>query len=62
MVWATVYLNHLFSAGEIVNGKFKGNNHTFLLLDQNIVVDITADQYGGPRVYVGEMKLPWSKH
>lgn len=46
--------------GEIVNGKYNRENHTFLLLDKKTIVDITADQYGGPRIYVGRLKRPWS--
>lgn len=56
----TVYLRHLFSDGRIVNGKYKDNNHTFLLLENLVVVDITSDQYGGPKVYVGPLQSPWS--
>ena len=57
---ATVYLRKLFSRGIIVNGKFENNNHTFLLLEDSLVVDITSDQYGGPKVYVGPLQSPWS--
>lgn len=57
---ATVYLRKLFSKGRIVNGKFEKNNHTFLLLDDSLVVDITSDQYGGPKIYVGPLQSPWS--
>ena len=57
---ATVYLRKLFSDGRIVNGKYKDNNHTFLLLEDSVVVDITSDQYGGPKVYVGPLQSPWS--
>lgn len=46
--------------GKIVNGKYSRHNHTFLLLDDNTLVDITSDQYGGPKVYAGELKEPWS--
>lgn len=54
---ATVYLQHLLG-GEIINGKYSDQNHTFLLLE-NQIIDITADQYGGPKVYVGVLKEPW---
>jgi len=56
----TVYLRKLFSDGRIINGKYRDNNHTFLLLEDSIVVDITSDQYGGPKVYVGPLQGPWS--
>ena len=56
----TVYLREIFSDGKIINGKYKDINHTFLLLEDSIVVDITSDQYGGPKVYVGLLQVPWS--
>lgn len=56
---ASVYLKKQIGKGNIINGKFKGNNHTFLLVDNRLVVDITSDQYGGPEVYVGQIKYPW---
>ena len=57
---ATVYLKHLIQEGEIINGKYEDKNHTFLLLKSKIVLDITSDQYGGPKIYVGKLKKPWS--
>ncbi|MDD2785588.1 MAG: hypothetical protein PHS79_01690 [Patescibacteria group bacterium] len=57
---ASVYLQKVLGGGEIVRGAYGVNAHTFLVLDENVVVDITADQYGGPKVYVGELKFPWS--
>ncbi|MBS3169954.1 hypothetical protein J4210_05720 [Candidatus Woesearchaeota archaeon] len=57
---ATVYLQRLLLDGKIINGKYKDNNHTFLLLEESVVVDITSDQYGGPSVYVGSLQSPWS--
>ncbi len=54
---ASVYLQHLLG-GKMIKGKYEDSNHTFLLVKDQ-VVDITADQYGGPKVYVGELKLPW---
>ena len=56
---ATVLLKKHFPEGEIMQGKYGDNNHTFLLLD-GIVIDITADQYGGPKVYVGPLKESWT--
>ncbi|MBI4918458.1 hypothetical protein HY837_00900 [archaeon] len=55
---ATVYLQYLLG-GNIIKGKYKDNSHTFLVLN-NLVIDITSDQYRGPKVYVGELNLPWS--
>ncbi len=55
----SVYLQRVLG-GEVVRGQYDGHNHTYLLLDGEIV-DITADQYGGPKIYVGEFKLPWTR-
>src|SRR5262245_25798387 len=55
---ATVYLKHVYGGGEVVNGFYDGHDHTFLKLG-GMAVDITADQFGGPRVYVGTLDLPW---
>lgn len=56
---ASVYLKHLNPRLMIVRGKYLQENHTFCLTPNNLVVDITADQYGGPQVYLGEFKIPW---
>ena len=57
---ATLLLRKRLKNGIVINVKYAGENHTFLLLEGNIVVDITADQYNGPKVYVGAIKDPWS--
>ena len=62
---ATVYLKHLLGIGREEQGKFGDEDHTFLLIEedgseQKTVVDITSDQYGGPRVYVGHLQSPWA--
>jgi hypothetical protein len=56
---ASVYLQKTLGGGEIINGKYKNKKHTFLLLG-NKILDITADQYGGPKTYIGPLKKPWS--
>ena len=56
---ASVYLKNILG-GEIIQGKYGEDKHTFLL-SNDWVVDITADQYGGPKVYVGEFKSPWAR-
>jgi hypothetical protein len=56
---ASAYLKAQIEGSQIVQGKYNGNNHTFLLKD-NLIFDITADQYGGPKVYVGPLISPWS--
>ncbi len=55
----TLYLREILGNGKIINGKYNSVDHTFLLIDGDTVIDITADQYGGPRVYVGPLKKPW---
>lgn len=55
---ASLYLKKKLG-GEIVQGKYGKHNHTFLLV-KDIVIDITADQFGGPRVYVGPLQPPWT--
>jgi len=45
--------------GEIVQGTYGEHNHTFLLVDDT-VIDITADQFGGPKVYIGPLRSPWA--
>ena len=55
----TIYLKEVFGDGDVIKGRYNNENHTFLLIDGDTVVDITADQYGGPKVYVGPLKRPW---
>lgn len=46
--------------GEVIQGKYGEHDHTFLFVD-DAVVDITADQFGGPKVYVGPLQSPWMR-
>jgi len=55
---ASLYLKEKLG-GEVVQGKYAKHNHTFLLVD-GTVIDITADQFGGPKIYVGPLQSPWS--
>jgi hypothetical protein len=55
---ASLYLKEKLG-GKVVQGKYGKQNHTFLLVDET-VIDITADQFGGPKVYMGPLRLPWS--
>lgn len=57
---ATVYLKHVIGAGEVVEGQYIVEPHQFLTIG-SLAVDITADQFGGPEVYVGPLDLPWSR-
>lgn len=52
-------MQHRLSEGEIRNGSYAGHGHTFLVIE-GVVVDITADQFDGPDVYVGPLVAPWS--
>lgn len=56
---ASVYLQHIVGRGTVVQGTYGTNNHTFLVLEDGTIVDITADQYGGPPVYIGSLQFPW---
>jgi len=54
---ASLYLKNKLG-GEIVQGRYEEHNHTFLIIDKT-VIDVTADQFGGPKVYIGPLKSPW---
>lgn len=61
---ATILLIDRVGEGEFVPGVFYSRprvfkGHAFLQLG-GVIADITADQFGGPRVYVGDLVLPWS--
>lgn len=56
---ASVFLKHRLQLGEILQGRYGNEAHTFLLIEDKIIVDVTADQYGGPSVYVGSLQVPW---
>ncbi len=56
---ASVYLQHLVG-GNVMQGSYDDEDHTFLYLGAAIV-DITADQFGGPPIYVGRFRPPWAE-
>lgn len=60
---ASVYLREILNLGTATQGKYLDQDHTFLLIengqDNLTIADITSDQYGGPRVYVGPLQAPW---
>lgn len=56
---ASVYLQNVIPHSRIHRGTYDGEHHTTLLIEEGTIADITADQYGGPRVYVGAIKAPW---
>lgn len=57
---ASAVLRHRLGHGAVIRGAFAGEAHTVLLLDHDTIVDVTADQYGGPAVYLGPVRPPWS--
>ena len=57
---ASVYLKAHIGYGQVVYGRYHTDGHSFLLIGKGVIVDITADQYGGPKVYVGSLRSPWS--
>lgn len=58
---AAVYLRSILPGARIVRGAYRNRPHTFIVLPGRVrtVVDVTADQYGGPPVYVGPVADPW---
>jgi hypothetical protein len=57
---ATVCLKHRLKAGKIIRGSYAGYGHTFLGLEGDIIADVTADQFNGPAIYLGQLKKPWA--
>lgn len=61
---ASVYLKEILNLGTVTQGKYRDQDHTFLLIEDEqknpTVVDVTSDQYGGPPVYVGPLQAPWA--
>ena len=56
---AGTYLQRIIGRGTITQGTFNDEPHTVLRLD-DLIIDITADQYNGPRIYVGPITPPWT--
>ncbi len=54
----STYLGAVLGCGVVRRGKYGAEAHTVLMVGP-LIVDITADQFGGPRVYVGPSQLPW---
>lgn len=57
---ASVYLAEKLSQGEVIQGKYGDHDHTFIHLGNDMIIDITADQYGGPKIYIGPLQSPWA--
>ena len=47
------YLSFLGIKAEIEDVVLKHSNHVFLRLPDGRVLDATADQFGGPKIYLG---------
>lgn len=61
---ATGYLLEQYGQGELIIGTYDRVPHVCLGLFvglEKIIVDITADQFGGPPVYVGPLVAPWTR-
>ena len=55
---ASLYLRYRLNEGVVHYGWYEEERHTFLVA-QGWVLDITADQFGGPPTYVGPLAPPW---
>lgn len=54
----STYLGAVLGCGVVRRGRYGDAGHTVLMVG-DLIVDITADQFGGPRVYVGALQRPW---
>jgi len=58
---ASAYLKHALHRGRVVDGSYEGLEHSVLLFEPEMVIlDITADQFGGPSIYLGPVIPTWS--
>jgi hypothetical protein len=57
---ASVYMQHRLQAGEATHGSYAQEGHTVWNIGKLLIADITSDQFGGPKVYVGPLIEPWS--
>jgi hypothetical protein len=59
---AIIYLRHRLGGwGVACQGFYRTIPHTVLAAD-DLLIDITADQFGGPAVYVGPVLYPWTPY
>ena len=56
---ASLYIQSQLRSGEVTYSSYAGKGHTIWHVGSRIIADITSDQYGGPRVYVGPFVEPW---
>jgi hypothetical protein len=54
----SAYLRAVLGFGSMARTRYNGHPHTVLAVD-NVIIDITADQFGGPPTYVGAVQPPW---
>jgi hypothetical protein len=54
----STYLSAVLGRGVVRRGTYGAAGHTVLMVG-HLIVDITADQFGGPSVYVGTLQRPW---
>lgn len=59
---ASAYLRSEIGEGAIIYGRYQDMGHLVLKMSRNKIVDITADQFGGPAVYVGQLQYPWTRY
>lgn len=57
---ASLYLRYLLGTGQLMRVRYGSHNHTVLQVDDETIMDITADQYGGPTIYIGPLASPYS--
>lgn len=55
----SAYLRAVLRRGSMAHMRYNGHPHTVLAVDR-VIIDITADQFGGPPIYVGAVRPPWS--
>ncbi len=62
---ASVVLMHRLGEGELLTGVYYKSPRVFdshaVLSVGGAICDMTADQFGGPKLYVGEFVLPWTR-
>lgn len=56
---ASLYLQHKLG-GQVRRLIYAGHRHSVLFTGPDEIVDITADQFGGPPIYLGPFKPPWT--
>ena len=55
----STYLRAVLHCGTVRRGRYNADLHTVLIVGST-VIDVTADQFGGPPVYIGPLRQPWT--